>query len=56
MVRYQVFLCLDTYDTDTIAINKLNFRFFYHVLSYKSAAGSGFLKEKIWCITKIKIL
>ena len=23
VVRYQVLLCLDTYDTDTIAINKL---------------------------------
>ena len=30
------------YDTDAIAINKLcklNFNVFYHVLSYKSAAG-----------------
>ena len=35
-------LCLDTYDTDAVAINKLcklNFNVFYHVLSYKSAAG-----------------
>ena len=41
-VVQQVLLCLDTYDTDTIAINKLcklNFNVFYHVLSYKSAAG-----------------
>ena len=31
MVRYQVLLCLNTYDTDAIAINKLcklNFRYF----------------------------
>ena len=38
----QVLLCLDTYDTYTIAINKLcklNFNVFYNVLSYKSATG-----------------
>ena len=48
MVCYQVLICLDSYDTDAIAINKLcklNFSYFtMYVLSYKSAAGSGFLK------------
>ena len=45
VVHYQVLLCLDTYTTDAIAINKLHtcmhvkFQVFYHVLSYKSAAG-----------------
>ena len=36
------FALLDTCDKDAIAINKLcklNFNVFYHVLSYKSAAG-----------------
>ena len=59
MVYYQVLLCLDTYDTDTITINKLcklNFRYFTMYLD-KSAAGSGFLKYKyVWWVTKIKIL
>ena len=58
MVRYQVLLCLDTYDTDAIAINKLcklNFRY-STIYLHKSAAGSGFLKLQIWCTTKIKIL
>ena len=35
---YQVFLCLDTYNTDAIAINKpckLNFTVFYNVFSYE---------------------
>ena len=51
MVRYQVLLCLDTYDTDAIAINKLcklNLRYFTIYL-VKSAAWSGFLKVQIWC-------
>ena len=43
VVRYQVLFCLDTYDTDAIAMKKLC-KLKYHVLSYKSAAGSGFLK------------
>ena len=47
MVHYQVLLCLDLYYTDDIATNtlcKLNFRFLFHVLTYKSAAGlSGLL-------------
>ena len=48
MVRYHVLLSLDTYDLDTIAINKLcklNFRYFtMYLCSYKSAVGAGFLK------------
>ena len=48
VVHYQLLLCLDT---NAIAINKLcklNFRYiFYHVLTYKSTAGSGFLKVQI---------
>ena len=42
MVHYKVMHFLDSYDTDTIATNKLcklNFKCFYFVLSYKSAAG-----------------
>ena len=42
MFHYQVFLCLDTYNTDAIAISKpcyLNFTEFNNVLSYKFAAG-----------------
>ena len=42
MVKLHVLLSLDTYDTDAIAMNKLcklNFNAFYHVLSFKSAAG-----------------
>ena len=49
MVHYQVLLCLDTYDTDSIAKQamKVKLQVFYHILSYKSAAGSGFLKVQI---------
>ena len=40
--------------TDAVAINKLrklNFNVFYHVLSYKSAAGlSGLCLVSIWCV------
>ena len=35
---------------------KVKLQVFYHILSYKSAAASGFIKILIWCITKIKIL
>ena len=38
MFDYQVFLCLDTYNTDAIAINKqckLNFTVFYNVFCYE---------------------
>ena len=48
------------YDTEAIAINKLcklNFNVFYHVLSYKSAAGlSELCLVCIWCVTKIRVL
>ena len=37
--HYQVFLSLDTYNTDAIATCKLNFTVFYNVLSYEFAAG-----------------
>ena len=47
MFHFQVFLCLDSYNTGAIAINKpckLNFTVFYNVLSYEFAAGlSGLL-------------
>ena len=53
----QVLLCLDTYDTDTTAINKLcklNVNVFYHVLSYKSVAGlSQLCLVGICCVTII---
>ena len=35
---------------------KVKLQGFFHILSYKSAAGLGFLKIQIWFITKIKIL
>ena len=49
MVRYQVLLCLDTYDTDAIAINKLcklNFRYFTIYLVINQQHGQGFYKYK----------
>ena len=42
MFDYQVFLCLDTYNMDAIAINKtckLNFTVFYNVPSYEFCSG-----------------
>ena len=51
---YQVFLCLDTYNTDAVAINKpckLNFTVFYNVLSYEFAVGLSelFLNRNMMC-------
>ena len=44
MFHYQVFLCLDTYDTDAIAINKLklNFMYFTIYLVISQQQGQGF--------------
>ena len=45
VVCYQVLLCIDTYDTDTIAINKLlklNFRLFTIYLVISQQQGQGF--------------
>ena len=42
---YQVLLCLDTYDTDAFAINKLcklNFRYFTMYLVISLQQGQGF--------------
>ena len=42
MVHYQVLLCLDTYDTDAIAMNKLcklNFRYFTMYLAIAGLSG-----------------
>ena len=43
VVHYQVLLCLDTYDTDAIAINKLcelNFRYFTMYLAISQQQGN----------------
>ena len=46
VVRYQVLLCLDLrYRSHCYKqAMKVKLQVFYHILSYKSAAGSGFLK------------
>ena len=45
VVRYQVLLCLDTYDMDAIAINKLcklNFRYITMYLLISQQQGQSF--------------
>ena len=53
MVHFQVLLCLDTYNTDTIAINKLcklNFRNFTMDLAMSAAGLSGlFFSIRMMC-------
>ena len=52
MVRYQVLLCLDTYNTDAIAINKLcklNFRYLTMYLVITQQQGNqGFFKNGVY--------
>ena len=52
MVGYQVLLCLDTYHTDVIAINKLcklNFRYFTMYLAISQQQGyQGFFKYGVY--------
>ena len=45
MVRYQVLFCLDTYDTDAIAmkkLRKLKYRYFTMYLAISQQQGQGF--------------
>ena len=45
VVLYQLLLYLDTYGNHCYKqAMKVKLQIFYHILSYKSAAGSGFLK------------
>ena len=49
MVRYQVLLCLDTYDTDAIAMKKLcklKYRYFTMYLAISQQQGQGFKKYR----------